>query len=130
MNGEESAYYLLQEARRFLGNRQPGKAAPLLERAKALEPRRGSILEALGTAYFNSGQTEKALREFEEALEVDPTNHFARFGLGRCLHRTGRLHMAIGQVKLAAVMAPGVELYRETLRRLQRELERKGGAGA
>lgn len=130
VESEENAYRLLQEARWFLGKRQPGRAASLLERAKALEPRRGSILEALGTAYYNSGRPEMAIREFEEALEVDPTNHFARYGLGRCLHRAGQLHLAIGQVKLAAVMAPGVELYRETLRRFQRELERKGEAGS
>ncbi|WP_287154833.1 tetratricopeptide repeat protein [Candidatus Solincola tengchongensis] len=127
---EENAYHLLQEARWLLGNSQPDRAASLLEKAKALEPGRGSILEALGTAYYNSGRPDRALREFEEALEVDPTNHFARYGLGRCLYRTGKLRMAIGQMKLAAVMAPGVELYRETLRRFQRELERKGEARA
>lgn len=130
MCGSENAYELLQEARLLLKQSKPHRAAPLLERAKALEPRRGSILEALGMAYYNSGRPEKALKEFEEALEVDPTNHYARFGLGRCLHRAGQLRMAIGQVKLAAVMAPGVDIYRETLRRFQYELEKGGEAGA
>lgn len=128
MRAEENAYRLLQEARWLLGNSQPDRAASLLERAKALEPRRGSILEALGTAYYNSGRPEMALKEFEEALEVDPTNHFARYGLGRCLYRAGKLKLAIGQMKLAAVMAPGVDLYQETLRRLLLELEREGKA--
>ncbi len=120
----DNAYDLLQEARLLLKQRKPRAAAALLEKAKEMEPRRGSILEALGMAYYNSGYPEKALREFQEALEVDPTNHYARYGLGRCLYRAGSLRLAIGQMKLAAVMAPGVDLYRETLRRLQNELKK------
>lgn len=129
MSDRESAYDLLQEARRLLGQRKPAQAALLLEKAKVMEPRRGSIIEALGIAYYNCGRHEQAHREFEEALEIDPTNHYARFGLGRCLHRAGQLHLAIGQVKLAAAMAPDMELYGETLRRLQRELRAGGGSG-
>ncbi len=121
---------MLQEARWLLVRRRPEQAASLLERAKVMEPRRGSIVEALGIAYYNSGRHEQACREFEEALDIDPTNHFARYGLGRCLHRAGRLEMAIGQVKLAAVMAPDMELYGRTLRRMQRELDESGGPEA
>jgi Flp pilus assembly protein TadD len=121
------AYELFQEGKRLIGRRRPREAVDLLRRAKELEPRRGSILEALGIAYFNSGQTSLASREFEEALEVDPTNHFARYGLGCCLYRQGRLAEAVGQMKLALAMAPHVELYSETLRRYQRDLERESG---
>lgn len=124
MNG---AYDLLQQARMHIEQRRHARAAELLERAKALEPQRGSILETLGMAYYNSGHPDKARREFEEALEVDPTNHYARYGLGRCLYRKGMLQEAIGQVKLAEVMAPEIELYGETLRRYQLELSRGEG---
>ena len=121
-----NAYELFQEAMELLRERNPQQAASLLERAKALEPRKGSILETLGIAYYNSGRHESAMREFEEALEVDPTNHYARYGLSRCLQRRGMLHKAIGQVKLAVVMAPEVEMYDEALQRYQRELEAGG----
>ena len=119
---QDNAYELFQEARLYLQRRRPEIAAPLLERAKALEPRRGSILEALGIAYYNSGNHEGAMREFEEALEVDPTNHYARYGLSRCLYRRGMLQMAIGQAKLAMVMAPEIEMYGEALESYQRKL--------
>jgi tetratricopeptide (TPR) repeat protein len=119
----EDAYELFREARLLMRERQPDLAISLLQRAKALEPRRGSILEALGIAYYNCGNYDDAMREFEEALEVDPTNHYARYGLSRCLHRKGMLKMAIGQAKLAAVMAPEVEMYEEALKRYQRELD-------
>jgi tetratricopeptide (TPR) repeat protein len=120
------AYELFQEAVELLRERNPREAVSLLEKAKALEPGKGSILETLGIAYYNSGHHESARREFEEALEVDPTNHYARYGLSRCLHRSGMLHKAIGQVKLAAVMAPEIEMYDEALQRYQRELEANG----
>ena len=122
----DSAYDLLREAQGLLQERNAREAVALLERAKALEPRRGSILESLGIAYYNSGRHESARREFEAALEVDPTNHYALYGLSRCLYREGMIQKAIGQVKLAAVMAPEVEMYDEALQRYQHELEARG----
>lgn len=122
----DNAYDLLREAQGLLQERNAKAAVSLLERAKALEPRRGSILETLGIAYYNSGHHEAARREFEEALEVDPTNHYARYGLSRCLFREGMLHKAIGQVKMAVVMAPEVEMYDEALQRYHHGLEASG----
>lgn len=118
----EDAYRLLSKARVLLDERKHLAAADLLERAKTLEPGRGSIVEALGIAYYNSGRHELAMREFEEALEIDPTNHFARYGLSRCLRSAGRLEHAIGQVKLALAMAPEVEMYGNALERYRSEL--------
>lgn len=122
----DNAYDLFQEAVTLLEKRRPSRAASLLEKAKVLEPRRGSILEALGRAYYNSGNHDGALREFEEALDIDPTNHYARYGLGRCLYKRGMMHEAIGQVKLAAVMAPEIDDYTDILRRYQWELDLSG----
>lgn len=122
----ENAYDLLQEGRSLLDRRCPAHAVPVLEKARDLEPGRGSILETLGIAYFRSGDHEAAMREFQAAVEVDPTNHYARYGLSRCLHRKGMLHKAIGQVKLALVMAPEIEFYGRALRRYQWELDCKG----
>jgi tetratricopeptide (TPR) repeat protein len=113
----DDAYELFQRARELLQERRHGEAISLLQEVKRLEPRRGSVLETLGIAYYNSGRPRLAMREFEEALEVDPSNHFARYGLSRCLYRGGMVEMAIGQAKLAAVMAPEVEMYGEALRR-------------
>jgi len=117
------AYGLLREARQLIEEHRPERAVTLLEMAKTMEPGRGSILEALGVAYYNSGDHHGARKEFEEALDVDPTNHFARYGLSRCLYKQGLLKRAIGQAKLANAMAPGVEMYEEALQRYQGELD-------
>jgi tetratricopeptide (TPR) repeat protein len=122
----DNAYELFQEARGLLEESKPRAAVSLLEQAKRLEPGKGSILETLGIAYYNSGYHQSAMRVFEEALEVDPTNHYARYALSRCLYRLGMLRRAIGQAKLASVMAPEVEMYGEAVRRYQGELAEKG----
>ena len=111
-----------------MDKRCPAHAISLLEKAKALEPGRGSEIETLGIAYYRSGDHEGAMREFEAALEVDPTNHYARYGLSRCLYRKGMLHKAIGQVKLASIMAPEVEFYDQALRRYQWQLNSEGNS--
>ena len=72
----ETAYELLQRGHALLDRRHHAQAAVVLERAAALEPRKGSILEALGRAYYNSGQSERARETFEALLEVDPSSHF------------------------------------------------------
>jgi tetratricopeptide (TPR) repeat protein len=123
----EDAYELYKEARMLLQEHHPDMAVSLLQRAKSLEPRRGSILEALGIAYYNSGNHAEAMREFEEALEIDPTNHYARYALSRCMYRKGMLKMAIGQAKLAVVMAPEIEMYVEAMDRYQREIDANKG---
>jgi tetratricopeptide (TPR) repeat protein len=123
----EEAYELFSRARELLKRRENEHAAILLEKAKELEPHKGSILEALGRAYFNNGQIGLARLQFEEALEVDPTNTFARFCLGLCLRRGGKIREALGQFKLASVMDPGNELYTSKIRDCERLLENGDG---
>jgi len=66
----ETAYDLLQRGEELLRRRHHAQAAIVLERANRLEPHRQSILEALGRAYFNSGQHELSRRTFTELLEL------------------------------------------------------------
>ena len=54
----ESAYELLQRGHDLLKKRHYAAAAIVLERAASQEPGKGSILEALGRALYNSGQHE------------------------------------------------------------------------
>ena len=97
----ETAYELLQRGTALLDGRHHAQAAIVLERADRLEPGKGSILEALGRAYYNSGQAERAAVTFEALLEVDPSSHFGHFGLGQSLKRLGRRNEAGTHLRLA-----------------------------
>ncbi|HEY8819410.1 MAG TPA: tetratricopeptide repeat protein [Candidatus Limnocylindrales bacterium] len=114
----ESAYDLLQRGQALLDRRHFAQAAIVLERADRLEPRKGSILEALGRAYFNSGQAEAARATFEALLDVDPSSHYGHFGLGQSFKRLGRPSEAGTHLRLAVALSPETTLYREALARL------------
>jgi tetratricopeptide (TPR) repeat protein len=114
----ESAYDLLQRGQALLASHHHAQAAIVLERADRLEPRKASILEALGRAYFNSNQPERARATFERMLELDPSAHYAHFALGQSLKRLGRRDEAGTHLRLAIALDPGSTLYRDALARL------------
>jgi tetratricopeptide (TPR) repeat protein len=114
----ENAYDLLQRGHALLERRHYAQAAIVLERADRLEPGKGSILEALGRAYFNSGQAERSRATFERLLDVDPSSAYGHFALGQSLKRLGRLAEAGTHLRLAVALSPGSSLYRDALDRL------------
>jgi len=114
----ESAYDLFQRGHALLDGRHFAQAAIVLERANRLEPGKGSILEALGRAYFNSGQAEHARATFEALLEVDPSSHYAHYAVGQCLKRLGQVDRARTHLRLAVALCPDDQLYRGALDRL------------
>lgn len=114
----ESAYELLQRGQDLLLQRHYAQAATVLERADRAEPGKGSILEALGRACYNSGQHERSRATFAELLELDPSSHYGHFALGQSLKRLGRTEEARIHLKLAVALAPDSALYRGALARL------------
>ena len=114
----ESPYELLQRGTELMRRRHHAQAAVVLERAARLEPGRGSILEALGRAYFNSAQTELARETFQALLDVDPSSHYGHFALGQSLKRLGRPSGARTHLRLAVALEPRSALYRSALARL------------
>jgi tetratricopeptide (TPR) repeat protein len=114
----ESAYHLLQRGHALLEKRHYAQAAIVLERADRLEPGKGSILEALGRAYFNSGQAERSRATFERLLDVDPSSAYGHFALGQSLKRLGRRDEAGTHLRLAVALSPSSSLYRDALDRL------------
>ena len=115
----ETAYDLLQRGHALLEQRHFAQAAIVLERADRMEPAKGSILEALGRAYFNSGQTERARATFEALLEIDPSSHYAHYAIGQSLKRLGRTDRARTHLRLAVALSPNNELYAGALARLK-----------
>jgi Flp pilus assembly protein TadD len=116
-------YELYQQGRRHLDRGNPTGAAEVLELAVAHEPRKASLHELLGRAYFGTARVRKARAEFARALELDPTDAYAHFGVGRCFEREGRVSEARTYYKLACAL-DAREDYRTALRRVSERAER------
>ena len=113
----ETAYHLFARGKQFLASGHPHQAVVVLERAVVEEPEKGSIREALARALYMTGRWTRARAEFAKAVDIDPVNHYAHFGLGLACARTGQRSRAIAHLKLAVAMEPLAE-YREALARL------------
>ena len=114
----ETAYGLFQRAGALLKRRHHAQAAVLLERADRLEPNKGSIVEALARAYYNSGQHDRAEEAFRRLLDIDPSAAYGHFGLGQSLKMLGQRDEARTHLRLAVALAPGSSVYRSALTRL------------
>ncbi len=118
IDARESAYELLQRGHDLLKLRHYAAAAIVLERAARQEPGKGSILEALGRAFYNSGQHDRSRETFAALLEVDPSAHYAHFALGQSLKQLGRVKEARTHLRLAVALSPQSKLYSGALARL------------
>src|SRR6478609_3428806 len=114
----ETAYDLLKRGHALLEARHHAQAAIVLERADRLEPDKQSILEALGRAYYNSGQHDRSRATFEQLLEIDPSAHYAHFALGQSLKQLGRRDAARTHLRLAVALSPSSTIYAGALARL------------
>jgi Flp pilus assembly protein TadD len=112
---DREAYVAFQEGTRLLAGDNAHAAVIALERARELEPAQGSVREALARAYFRTGRFASAEEEFRAAVEIDPVNDYAHYGLGVCKLRTGDATRARGHLRLAAVMRPENVDYRRAL---------------
>jgi Flp pilus assembly protein TadD len=112
----DDVYDLFKRGTELLEAGDFNSATVPLAKARDLEPEKTSIREALGRAYFRSGQFERAQVEFEAVVELAPTNDYALFCLGRSLMQLGRHREARKPLALAAQLRPerrDYRLYRE-----------------
>jgi Flp pilus assembly protein TadD len=115
----EHVYDLFQRGSALLEAGDFHSAAIPLEQARAYEPDKSSIREALGRAYFHAGRYADAREEFAAVVERYPVNDFAHFCLGRSLEKTGRRDEARRHLALAACLRPDradYRVYRDRLR--------------
>ena|SRR2546430_1216886 len=109
---------LFQQGRSHLKKGMAAQATVALEKAKAREPDKASIREALGIAYFRIHRYAEAESEFRKVLELAPVDDYAHYALGRCLDKLGRPAEANGHYKLASSLRPGQAAYSSRIRNL------------
>ncbi|AHH94175.1 Flp pilus assembly protein TadD [Kutzneria viridogrisea] len=90
------------------------------------EPDLPSVLQLAGRAYLNSAQFHRAEQALRRLLELDPSDHYALFALGKTLQRTGRHAEAQTQLRLAVAMNPRPE-YQEALGEVSARLALRDG---
>ena len=82
-----AAYHLW--ASELIENDQTGEAISVLFRALELFPSSRVIHYDLGTAYDTSGQYEKAVEQYEKALEIEPSFTAAKGDMASCMNNLG-----------------------------------------
>ena len=104
-------YDLYQQGQAHLRKGRAAQATVALEKAKRREPRKASIREALGIAYFRIQRWAEAESEFRAVLELSPADDYAHYALGRALEKQGKDAEANGHYKLASSLRPQNEHY-------------------
>jgi tetratricopeptide (TPR) repeat protein len=115
------AYELFRRGSELLAARHAHQAVIALEQARDAAPGHGSVREALGRAYYGAGRPAAAGAEFAKAIEIDPTNDYAHFGLALCLTRRGERTRALGHLRLAVAMRPDNPSYQQALARVEHQ---------
>jgi len=111
-------FELYQQGRDQLRKGMAAQATVPLEKAKAREPEKASIREALGIAYFRIHRYQEAESEFRKVLELTPVDDYAHYALGRCLEKQGKTAEANGHYKLASSLRPGQADYESRIKEL------------
>lgn len=77
-----------------------------------------------GVAYFHLGQYEAAIRDCDQALEINPYHFTAAAGMGQCYLLQDNPVAALEALRRALRLNPGLEEVRAQVIRLQRSLKR------
>lgn len=110
----DSTFEAFRRAEALVSNGRPLDALRELRPVIDAEPDLPSVVQLAGRAYLNSAQFRRAEEAFRRLVEMDPSDHYSLFALGKTLQRQGRFTEAITQLRLAVAMNPLPE-YQEAL---------------
>lgn len=104
---------LVARGRELLAAGDPASASRMLAEALESAPEDRSLRADLARAYADSAQLGRAETAFAELVEADPTDAWARRGLGRVMLRRGRPQDALPQLRMAYAMSGDPDLLVE-----------------
>ncbi|MFW9906466.1 MAG: tetratricopeptide repeat protein [Candidatus Thorarchaeota archaeon] len=103
-------------------------AIPFLKKALKRDPHKAEIFRHLGLAFFNLGNYEEALLNWEKAIEQDPTHHQTFWNIGHLHEIEQRYDDAFKAYTQAAILAEKAsdpkkaQRYEEWAARIKQEL--------
>lgn len=97
----------------------------LIEKAVALRPDDGYIVDSLGWAYFKLGDFKEAVKYLERAVELRPDDPTLNDHLGDALWRVGRINEARFQWEQALSLKPEPEDIEKIKAKLEKGLPTK-----
>ena len=109
----------------------PTRPAPTPSLPESLRPKREAsqrIVQA-GKEYLDTGQTEKAVQTFQEAINVDPENGLAYFYLAFSLYQTKSYEDALGLLDRAGTLLAPFPEWEEEVTKLKRGIEEEKKSG-
>ncbi|GHH62950.1 MULTISPECIES: tetratricopeptide repeat protein [Lentzea] len=110
----DGTFEAFRKAEALMAQRRPLDALRELRQVLDEAGEAPSVQLLAGRAYLGSAQLNRAEEAFRKVLDLDPSDHYARFALGKTLQRQGRLPEALAQLRMAVAMHPSPE-YQEAL---------------
>jgi Flp pilus assembly protein TadD len=105
------------------------QAVAMLERARALSPNDGYIVDSVGWAYYRLGRYQDAAKTLEEAVLLVPGDPTINEHLGDAYWRTGRKLDAHFQWSHALAFGPDEKQKTEIEKKLQSGMTATAGNG-
>jgi predicted Zn-dependent protease len=119
----------LSTARKFVSEGRLGEARAILERLVKMGVASGPVHSELGAIYMAQGVTDRALERFDDALNLEPMDLFARVCRGEARLGRGELRMAREDLQRVLDMgtagSPLVERAQQLLQRVNEQGDRK-----
>ena len=118
VDDDAPVYELFVRGRELLRAGDHDGAIEHLERARDLDPEKGSIRETLGLAYLRASRLVDAEAEVTVAIDLAPNDAYCYYLLGRAQQGLGFMELARGSFKMAHWLDPRSDEYRRALERL------------
>jgi len=107
-----------------LAEGKSAEAETLLRETVRLAPAYGPALQSLGTLLVDHGSPEKALGFLQRAVEVNPLNAAAWYGLGAAYFKSGKMSEALQAAKCAAALNEDEGKYQRLVSEIQDKLRK------
>lgn len=126
------ANYGLGQTYMALGEEEKAKEvfSKLSENERILEPKHAHIFNDFGIQLRKLGMYAEAVRHYQKALLVAPSDENLWFNVGRALVEGGQIRAGVGALRKALSLNPGFEVAAKYIESLERKLAQSRSQGA